>query len=247
MKLTLNNIFKIIFIIGLSFVAILIFRTAKLNNDFFSQDCDIENLSLHSNNKTNETTTETSLQSILILSDNNYKVYSFTPGINYLDLNFDKIDDYIFMSHISGIDYYDYHTLSQRNIYNFFINNKEDNSNLPNYWSIVTKEIPNKRIDEFERNFSALESLGCNGGEALRLIQTKEETFLALIDENPKEKDHSNTRVRYAIYKLKKSGNLAGSDYIFSFIDEVIGKSRGCGIDGLGDKDIIYAIQKIGF
>ena len=85
MKLTLNNIFKIIFIIGLSFVAILIFRTAKLNNDFFSQDCDIENLSLHSNNKTNETTTETSLQSILILSDNNYKVYSFTPGINYLD------------------------------------------------------------------------------------------------------------------------------------------------------------------
>jgi len=191
---------------------------------------------------------QSKLQPIIIYKDDNYKVYSFKPGINRLDLNFDGLEDYVFVSHINGADYYDYHVLADKDVYNFFIDNERDDLNLPSYWNIVTKEISNKKIYQFERDFLIPELLGCNGGGTLRLVQTKKnETLLVLIDENPKEKDGCNTRVRFNIYKLYMSGNIAGSDYIFSFVKEVVGESRGNGIGGLGDKDIISAIQKANF
>ena len=69
--------------------------------------------------------------------------------------------------------------------------------------------------------------------------------YLILIDENPEEKDGSNTRARYNIYKLKKSGKTSGSDYIFSFVREIIGNSGGCGIGALGDEGIIDVVKEI--
>ncbi len=183
----------------------------------------------------------------IIYSDDSYKVYSFNKGINGLDLNFDLIDDYIFVSHINGADYYDYHVTADRDIYNFFINHKR-NAPLSSYWNIITKEMPGKKIDQFERDFVVQELLGCNGGGTLRIVQTKNnETLLVLIDENPKEEDGCNTRVRFNIYKLRTSGSIAGSDYIFSFVKEVVGESRGNSIEELGDKDIVSAIKKVNF
>lgn len=155
----------------------------------------------------------------IIYSDDDYSVYSFNPGVNRIDLNFDMVDDYIFVSHINGADYYDYHIRADRDIYNFFINNDRSESHLPSYWNIITKEMPDKKIDQFDRDFVVLELLGCNGGDVLRIVQTnKNETFLVLVDENSNEKNGANTRVRFNIYKLQKSGKIAGSDYIFSFI-----------------------------
>ncbi len=235
----------IIFII-VGFVLGFLFRSADYLN--------IENHSIFSRfkvQKINKEILSNDLEKILfqpeiIYSNDNYKVYSFNQGVNRIDLNFDMVDDYIFVSHINGADYYDYHIRADRDVYNFFINNERSELHLPSYWNIVTKEIPDKKIDQFDRDFVVLELLGCNGGGTLRIIQTsKNETLLVLIDENPNEKDGANTRVRFNIYKLQKSGEIAGSDYIFSFIEEVIGESRGCYIDMLGDKDIISAIEKV--
>lgn len=212
--------------------------------------CSVKNLPAKNDNKLSNNIKE-NLEILsrptIVYSDDNYKIYSFNPGINHLDLNFDKVDDYIFVSHINGADYYDYHTLADRDVYNFFIDNKRG-APLSSYWNIITKEIPNKKIDQFERDFVILDLLGCNGGDLLRLVQTNnKETLLVLIDENSNEKDGSNTRVKFNIYKLKKSGEITGSDYIFSFVKTVVGESRGCGIYELGDKDIVAAIQKANF
>jgi uncharacterized protein YceK len=185
----------------------------------------------------------TSSLPILTYSDDNFKIYSFNAGDNALDLNFDGVDDYVFVSHITGADYYDYHTNANMDIYNFFINYA--NPDLPNSWNMVTKEIPNKKIINFDKDFTTTELMGCNGGSVLRIAQTKNETFLIAAKENRGEKDGANTRVLFSIYKLKTSGNLKGSDYIFSLVKDVVGESRGCYIKELTDKDIVGALQKI--
>lgn len=210
----------------------------------FLPGCSFKSTPPQINNIPNKDTEEISTLPTIKYSDDNYKIYSFNSGINRLDLNFDKKDDYIFVSHINGADYYDYHVTADRDVYNFFIDNKRE-APLSSYWNIITKEISNKKIDQFERDFVVQELLGCNGGGTLRLVQTrKNETLLVLINENIKEKDKNNTSVVFNIYKLKKSGNIAGSDYLFSFIKEVVGDSKGCGVEKLGDKDIISVIQK---
>lgn len=244
----INYFFLIIMALGIGMAPFLFFRdqdgywtkifsnTPKLNID-----------SNVVNNKPNDGIEISSLKPTLINSNYDYKVYSFNSGINRLDLNFDGLDDYIFVSHINGADYYDYHILADRDVYNFFIDN-ERGGNLSSYWNIVTKEIPNKKIDEFERDFIIEELLGCNGGSILRIVQTNNnETLLVVINENPNEEYGNNTRVRFNIFKLKKSGEINGSDYIFSPINSFIGESRGCGIEKLGDKDLINAIKKAGF
>jgi len=186
--------------------------------------------------------TSSTIQTLVPIRDyENYRVFSFNPGINHLDLNFDGIEDNIFVSHINGADYFDYHIDANRDIYNFFINNQS-------YWNIVTKEALNKKIDVFERDFVVKDLLACNGGNILRIVQTKNnETLLVFIEENTDEKDGANTRVKFSIYKLKMSGEIAGSDYIFSLIKRVIGTSVGCHIDKLGDADLIDAIKEAGF
>lgn len=241
MNLKLNTTFKILaIIISALFIIILLLKITDyklcLKNQTFDQKGELNN-----------DIAKNSFQPIIIYNNDNYKVYSFNSGINRLDLNFDGLEDYIFVSHINGADYYDYHTTADRDIYNFYINNKRE-APLSSYWNIITKEIPNKKIVDFERDFVVPELLGCNGGGTLRIAQTvKKETLLILISNNQKEEDGSNTSVIFNIYKLNKSGNIAGSDYIFSFVKEVIGDSKGCGVLELGDKDIISAIQKAGF
>lgn len=135
----------------------------------------------------------TSSQPILTYSDDNFKIYSFNAGGNNLDLDFDGVDDYVFVSHITGADYYDYHTNANMDIYNFFIN--YTNLDSQNSWNIITKEIPNKQIIDFDRDFAITELMGCNGGGVLRIAQTKNETFLITAKENTKEKDGANTEL----------------------------------------------------
>ena len=183
----------------------------------------------------------------LVLKNDNYKVYRFSQGLNHLDLNNDGYNDNVFVSHIVGADYYDYHINANTDIYNFYINHPSF-SGFDGHWKLVTKESPGKQIDKFERDFSTLEEMGCNGGSALRIVQTKNnETLLALIDENSGEEDGCNTRVIFSIFILKKSGNLVGSDYIFSHVKDVVGQTRGQCISYLGDKDIEYAIEQTGY
>jgi len=54
--------------------------------------------------------------------DDDAKIYSFSQGLNNIDLNFDGLDDAVFVSHIIGADYYDYHVFFDRDIYSFYIN-----------------------------------------------------------------------------------------------------------------------------
>ncbi len=176
-------------------------------------------------------------------SDDFFIIYSFSDGSNSLDLNFNGTDDYIFVSHITGADYYDYHINANRDIYSFFINYANPES--PNSWNIITKEVSDKKIIDFDRDFVITEPMGCNGGRVLRIVQTKDETFLIIAGKNPGEKDGADIRVMFDIYKLKSSGKLRGSDYIFSFIDSIVGESRGCGIEKLANKDISNIIQEI--
>lgn len=183
-----------------------------------------------------------SSQPILTQSDDIFKIYSFNDGGNNLDLDFDGVDDYIFVSHITGADYYDYHTNANRDIYSFYINYA--NPEAPNSFNIITKEIPNKKIVDFDRDFDVQEPMACNGGNILRIAQTKNETFLVIAKENPGEEDGTKTRVLFSIYKLKLAGNLMGSDYIFSLVKDVVGESSGCRIEDLANKDIISALQK---
>lgn len=188
------------------------------------------------------TSKASSSQPILTQSDDIFKIYSFNAGGNNLDLDFDGVDDYIFVSHISGADYYDYHTNANRDIHSFYINYA--NPEAPNSFNIITKEISNKKIVDFDRDFDIQEPMACNGGSILRIAQTKNETFLVIAKENPGEEDGAKTRVLFSIYKLKLAGNLRGSDYIFSLVKDVVGESRGCRIEDLANKDIINALQK---
>lgn len=180
---------------------------------------------------------------ILTYNDSSFEIYSFGPGGNNLDLNFDGIDDYIFVSHITGADYYDYHTNANKDIYNFYINYA--NTEQPNSFNIVTKEIPNKKIFDFERDFVIAEQMGCNGGQVLRVAKTKNETFIIIASENQGEKDGANTRAIFNIYKLGLSGEIRGSDNIFKFVKSIVGESVGCGVEELMNKDIVGILKKV--
>lgn len=221
-------------------ITLLLVTGCNINNSRIETDINPQNKYQSSDN-----TNETKFDPILVLSDFNYKVYSFKPGLNYLDLNFDNLIDNIYVSHIEGTDYYGYRLTANADIYNFFINRKIDISE-DNYWNIVTKEVPGKKIDLYERDFFVPTIMGCNSGKSLRIVQTKNrETLLVLIERNKNNTDPCNSNVKFNIYKLIMSGNLNKSDYIFSFIHEVMGKSNGSEIDILGDQDIIKAIEEI--
>lgn len=181
---------------------------------------------------------EISAKVLLDQENDNIKIYSFAPGNNFIDLNFDGFDDNVFVSHIVGADYYDYHTNANTDIYNFFI--QKDNS-----WNIVTKEDKNKKILEFERDFLISEIMGCNGGKVLKIAQTNNQTFLIIVKNNNKAIDQSKTTAIFSIYELKESGELRGSDYIFVFIKDVFGSISGCGIDDLSNQEILETIEKI--
>lgn len=120
-----------------------------------------------------------------------------------------------------------------------------NNPKQPNTWNIVTKEAADKTIIDFDRDFVITEPMACNGGKVLRVAQAKDETFLIIAEKNPGEEDDANIRILFNVYQLKKSGNLVGSDYIFSLVDTVIGESRGCGVEKLVDKDIVGVIHEI--
>ncbi len=175
---------------------------------------------------------------LLDQENDNIKIYSFAPGNNFIDLNFDGFDDNVFVSHIVGADYYDYHTNANTDVYNFFI--QEGNS-----WNIVTKEDKNKKILDFERDFLISEIMGCSGGKVLKIAQTNNQTFLIIVKNNNKAIDQSKTTAIFSIYELKESGELRGSDYIFVFIKDVFGSISGCGIDDLSNQEILETIEKI--
>lgn len=180
---------------------------------------------------------EINTKTLLDQKNDNVKIYSFAPGNNFIDLNFDGLDDNVFVSHIVGADYYDYHTNANTDIYNFFI--QKDNS-----WNIVTKEDKNKKILEFERDFLISEIMGCNGGKVLKIAQTNNKTFLIITRNNNKEPSQSKTKAIFSIYELKESGNLRGSDYIFVFIKDVLGSISGCGVDDLTNQEILEIVEK---
>lgn len=180
--------------------------------------------------------TETSSKALLEQEDDKIKIYSFAPGNNYIDLNFDGTDDNVFVSHIVGADYYDYHTNANTDVYNFFIKKSSN-------WNIVTKENKDKKILDFERDFLISEIMGCNGGKVLKIAQTNNKTFLIITKNNNKEPDQSKTKAIFSIYELKESGDLIGSDYIFVFIKDVFGSIPGCGIDDLSNQEILEVIK----
>lgn len=161
--------------------------------------------------------------------DGEAKIYSFSQGLNNIDLNFDGLDDAVFVSHIIGADYYDYHVFFDRDIYSFYINNQRTEPNSY-YWSLVTKEISDKKIGEFERDFVVPGILGCSGGGLLRLAQINNATYLLLVSSTENSRD---TSIQVKIYKLGLSGSLRGSDYIFSYVDTFISKNADCGIESI--------------
>lgn len=178
----------------------------------------------------------------LVYSDDTFKMYSFNSGGSFIDLNFDGVDDYVFMSHITGADYYDYHTNANRDIYNFFIN--YNNSEELNSFNLVTKEVLDEKIINFDRDFVVADLMGCNSGGVLRVVKAQDETFLITAKENPGEVDGANVKVLFNVYILNRSGELRGSDYMFSLLNSVAGQSRGCGIQNLFDKDIISILNE---
>jgi len=168
--------------------------------------------------------------------DDDAKIYSFSQGLNNVDLNFDGLDDAVFVSHIIGADYYDYHVFFDRDIYSFYINNQRTEPNS-DYWSLVTREIIGKKIGDFDKDFVVPEILGCNGGGLLRLAKINNVTYLLLI--SPVENNNkSDMNVKVEIYKLTLSGNLRGSDYIFSYVDTFISKDADCGIESIYEAEI---------
>ena len=130
---------------------------------------------------------ETSSKALLEQENDKIKIYSFAPGNNYIDLNFDGTDDNVFVSHIVGADYYDYHTNANTDVYNFFIKKSSN-------WNIITKENKDKKILDFERDFLISEIMGCNGGKILKIAQTNNRTFLIITKNNNKEPDQSKTK-----------------------------------------------------
>jgi len=179
---------------------------------------------------------KTGSKALLEQEDDKTKIYSFAPGNNYIDLNFDGADDNVFVSHIVGADYYDYHTNANTDVYNFFIKKSSN-------WNIITKENMDKKILDFERDFLISEIMGCNGGKVLKIAQTNNKTFLIITKNNNKEPDQSKTKAIFSIYELKESGDLIGSDYIFVFIKDVFGSIPGCGIDDLSNQEILEVIK----
>ncbi len=173
--------------------------------------------------------------------DDDAKIYSFSQGLNNIDLNSDGLDDAVFVSHITGADYYDYHVFYDRDIYSFYINNKRTEPNS-DYWSLVTREITGKKIGDFDKDFVVPEILGCNGGGLLRLAKINNLNYLLLI--SPVENDNkSDMNVQVEIYKLTLSGNLRGSDYIFSYVDTFISKDADCGIESIYEAEIPNIVE----
>ncbi len=235
------------FIIFILTILVIIFIILKFNDGLIIKNCFVEEKKQEEKEilKKEVKKKESLLTPIEICADDDYKVYSFRSGLNIIDLNFDGVKDNVFVSHICGADYYDYHVVSDRDVYNFFIFNK-NYYNDPGSWNIVTKENPNKKIDKFKRSFSVSELLGCNGGDVLRIVQTKsKETFLVLSHASDNKSDGCKISVVFDIYKLKKTGHIAGSDYIFSFVKNVVGESHGSGVGATADKDILGVIRKV--
>jgi len=191
------------------------------------------------NKKTSEVNTEIEKEYQVLSSvnaeyeDDVAKIYYFSQGLNNIDLNFDGLDDAVFVSHITGADYYDYHVFFDRDIYSFYINNKRTEPSS-DYWSLVTKEIPDKKIGDFDKDFVVPEILGCNGGGLLRLAKINNTTYLLLV--SPVE-NNDGMKIKVEIYKLGLSGEVRGSDYIFSYVDTFISKETGCGIENIYNKE----------
>lgn len=177
-------------------------------------------------------------KALLDQENDKIKIYSFVPGNNFIDLNFDGLDDNVFVSHIVGADYYDYHTNANTDIYNFFVQEGDG-------WNIVTKEDKNKKILDFERDFLISEIMGCTGGKVLKIVQTNNQTFLIIAKNNNKAIDRSKTTVIFSVYELKESGELRGSDYIFVFTKDILGSISGCGVDDLTNQEILEVVKKI--
>lgn len=216
----------------------------------------VNELEIQKNEKSQEVKQEVKPSQIyptIVYSDEHYKVYSFDGYISVLDINFDNIPDVITKAQISGMDYHDWHEISEFYVYNFFIDKTLDMPNNEEYLNLVTKEVSGKKIEEFDRDFAIQYIKGaCNKNETLRLVTIDGvKTILVIIKTENKKGTNGDIKseqyANYELYELKSTGNRVGSDYIFSHLKTVRSKYASCDMDQFSNKNIVNIIKEEGF
>ncbi len=180
--------------------------------------------------------------------DEDYRVYAFNNSINAIDLDFDTIPDVVLKSNIQGKDYYKDYEASKIEVYGFYIEKIDTSPVLSDYYNVVTKEIPDKKIGEFERDFVTrnLHYPVCAGGEAIRVVLNKKgDTILVKI--KMENKNGIRNYANFELYKLKKSGGTPDSDYIFSYIKAIRSRYASCDLEKFANVDVVTAIKEAGF
>lgn len=259
--MTTNKNKAIIFLALASFLIILGSTTyfiITLNSRTKTQASNIESLktaTLHNivakeqeASKIEQADTNSHIISELVYNEGKYKVYAFNNSMQGIDLNSDGITDVVIKSRIIGADYYSAREVSERDVYSFYIDRAEDTPGQE-YYNIVTKESLVGKIGEFDRDF-VMRNLGvpaCNAGETLRIVFNNEaySTVLAIV--KMENGDSFKNYANFELYKLKKSGNVSGSDYIFSYLKTVRSRYASCDLEQFANIDVVTAVKEAGF
>jgi hypothetical protein len=246
----------LIVIIGLSAYFIII-----LNNTIKKQSEDIKSLQIATINNIASIAKErmerietepdddySSIEAYPVYRDDSYRVFAFYNNINVIDLNFDGVPDAVLRSHINGLDYYGAKEISDRNIYGFYIYKPADMPGMIDYWNVVTKEEPGKKIDEFDRDFMVpdMDIPTCTAGKAIRVVFTNQANTLLVETEMENEADSENY-ANFKIYKLTKTGHIVSPDYIFSHVATIRSKYASCDLEKFANEDIVIAVKEAGF
>ena len=184
----------------------------------------------------------------LVYNEGKYKVYAFNNSMQGIDLNSDGITDVVIKSRIIGADYYSAREVSERDVYSFYIDRAEDTPGQE-YYNIITKESLGGKIGEFDRDF-VMRNLGvpaCNAGEALRIVFNNEASSTVLAIVKMENGDSFKNYANFELYKLKKSGNVSGSDYIFSYLKTVRSRYASCDLEQFANVDVVTAVKEAGF
>ena len=184
----------------------------------------------------------------LVYDEGKYKVYAFNNNLQGIDLNSDGITDVVIKSRIIGADYYSAHEVSERDVYSFYIDRAEDTPGQE-YFNIVTKESLGGKIGDFDRDF-VMRNLGvpaCNAGETLRIVFNNEASSTVLAIVKMENGDSFENYANFELYKLKKSGNVYGSDYIFSYVKTVRSRYASCDLEQFANVDVVTAVKEAGF
>jgi hypothetical protein len=184
----------------------------------------------------------------LVYDEGKYKVYAFNNSMQGLDLNSDGITDVVIKSRIIGADYYSAREVSERDVYSFYIDRAEDTPGQE-YYNIITKESLGGKIGEFDRDF-VMRNLGvpaCNAGETLRIVINTEASTTVLAIVKMENGDSFENYANFELYKLKMSGTVSGSDYIFSYLKTVRSRYASCDLEQFADDDVVAAVKEAGF